>query len=62
MELSGEIHGCAMDLRTDTPTRSTLAKEDGRAVDEPVELKNLMVNTTSVDNLRPHRDLSMVKF
>ena len=58
MELSSEpplwgpIHGCAMDLRTHTATRSTLAKENGRAIDEPVELKNLVVNSTSVDNVR----------
>ena len=58
MELSSEpplwrlIHGCVMDLRTHTATRSTLAKENGRAIDEAVELKNLVVNSTSVDNVR----------
>ena len=29
-----------------------LAKYNGRAIDEPVELKNLVVNSTSVDNVR----------
>jgi hypothetical protein len=41
-----------MDLRTHTATRSMLAKYNGRAIDEPVELKNLVVNSASVENLR----------
>ena len=49
-----------MDLRTHTATRSMRTKENGRAIDEPVELKNLVVNSASVGIYEPHPDLSMV--
>jgi hypothetical protein len=34
-----------MDLPTQTAASSTLAKENGRAFDEPRELKNVIVNS-----------------
>jgi hypothetical protein len=34
-----------MDLLTHTAARSTLATKNGRAIDEPSELKNLIVNS-----------------
>ena len=41
-----------MDLRTHTAARSMLAKWNSRAIDEPVEFKNLVVNSTSENNVR----------
>ena len=46
-----------MDPLTDTAASSTLAKENGRAIDEPVELKNLTITSTSTDNLRTYSPL-----